>query len=287
MPKARAKILRRLGKVIPSTRRTTGMMFNLPPGVRALVGKRKATRQGNGAIAKFTKRAGPGEEVKTLDLLFTGLYNAVYTVDAVPLQQLNLNTGTGSVQCCNLVQQGPGISQRIGHKISMKSLRIRMNISAATGVNEPMPTNARIMILYDHNPDGAYIASNQILGNVTQANVIQVGQYSDNLNPNFFERMVVLMDKFITLPPYVANNVATTSVTAVTQENVFHIDEFVKLKDLETIYGNTTNGLATANPMTIAYVQTGALYIMTFGDNAAASQPWTLTGSMRLRFRDN
>lgn len=241
----------------------------------------------NAAIRKFTKRAGPGEEVKTLDLLFTGAYAAVYTPDAVPLQQLNTNNGTACVQALNLVQQGPGTSQRIGHKVSLKSLRLFLNIKNSNPIGQDGMTYVRVMVLYDHNPDGVYIATNQILSNITQANVVQNGQYTDSLNPNFFERMVVLMDKFICLPPYDATGDTHAYLTGPTYENTFLINEYVNLKNLETIYGNTSNGLATANPMTIAYVQTGALYILTLGDTAAGSQPWTLTGSARLRFRDN
>lgn len=240
----------------------------------------------NPAIKKFTKRAGMGEEVKTLDLNFTGAYNATYTQDVQPQQILNLNTGTGSVQMLNLIQQGAGIAQRIGHKVSLQSLRIRMNI-VANGVFNAQPTNGRIMILYDHNPDGSYVASNSILGNSIQSNSITTGLYSDNLNPNYFERMVVLMDKFISLPPYTNGSLSTSDTTGCTEICSFHIDEFIKLKDLESIYGNTSNGAATANPMTIAYIQTGAIYILTYGDTAAASAPWCLTGNCRLRFKDN
>lgn len=240
----------------------------------------------SGAMAKFTKRAGPGEEIKTLDLLFTGAAAAGYTPDTVPLQQLNMSTNTTSVQALNLVQQGPGTSQRIGHKISMKSARLRLTISSNGNTNASIQ-NGRVLVVYDHNPDGAYVATNQILSNITQANVVQNGIFTDSLNPNFYERMVVLMDKFITLPPFETGAINTTDLTGVTSESSFHIDEFVKLKDLETIYGNTANGLATANPMTIAYIQTGALYIIGYGDTAAGGSPWALNGSVRLRFRDN
>jgi len=59
------------------------------------------------------------------------------------------------------------------------------------------------------------------------------------------------------------------------------IDEYINLKDMETIF----NG--TANPLLIGNVQTGALIIATIGDVLAANQPYSLRGVARLRFRDN
>lgn len=244
-----------------------------------------ASRRTSGAIGKFTTKPGT-IETKTLDVLFTGAAAAAYTVDTVPLQTINVSSNTTCVQAVNLVQQGPGTSQRIGHKISMKSLRLRMSILPTGNVNAS-PTNGRVLLVYDHNPDGAYIATNQILANITQANVVQNGIFTDNLNPNFFDRMSVLMDEFITLPPFETGAITSTNTTGVTQESAFHIDRFISLKNLEVVFGNTTNGMATANPMTIAYVQTGALYIVGYGDTAAGAAPWVLTGSARLRFRDN
>lgn len=238
------------------------------------------------AIRKFTKK--PNQiEVKTLDVLFTGNYAAAYTVDTVPLQTLNTNNGTACVQALNLIQQGPGTSQRIGHKCSLKSLRIKGSWLVENAVNALQPYQVRMMVIYDHNPDGAYTASNQILGSITQANVVLNGIATDSMNPNFFERMVVLMDKWVTLPAYDAGAVASTSTTGPTTQEAFQVDEYVSLKNLEVVFGNTTNGMQTANPMTIAYIQSGALYIMTYGLNAAANCPFVFYGSARLRFRDN
>lgn len=243
-------------------------------------------RRSSGAISKFTKR--PNQiETKTMDLLFTGAYAAAYTPDTVPLQTLNTNNGTACVQALNLIQQGPGTSQRIGHKVSLKSLRLKGSWIVGNAVATLTPYQVRLMVIYDHNPDGAYTAANQILGSITQANVVSTGIASDSLNPNFFERMVVLMDKWITLPPYNAGALSTTSMNGPSDQVAFCVDEYVSLKNLEVVYGNTSNGLATANPMTIAYIQSGALYIVSYGLNAAASCPYQFYGSARLRFRDN
>lgn len=217
---------------------------------------------------------------------FTGAYNAVYTPDLQPCQVLNTNNGTACVQGLNMVQQGPGISQRIGHKVSLKSVRLRMGMRLDNAVAQPVNTKVRVMLLYDRSPSiasgaGAYKAMNNILGESLQANTIGSGTATSNLNPNYFDQIVVLMDKYITLTPFDNAPITATEITGPTDQTPFVIDEFIRLKDLETIY----NG--TANPLTIANITTGALLLATYGDTAAAAQPWTIFGSTRLRFRDN
>jgi hypothetical protein len=240
-----------------------------------------------GVYSKFASR-GKLPEIKTLDTLFTGAYAAVYTPDTVPCQVLNTNTGTACVQALNLIQQGAGISQRIGHKVSLKSLRLRLSMEPLNNVDNGWALKTRILVMYDRNPDGTYPAMNVILANITQANQTQAGTYLDNLNPNFFDRFVVLMDKFITLPVYdSAGVISNSNQVGPTNQEAFILDEYIKLKDLETIYGNTANNLQTANPMTIAYIQTGALLIMSMGGIAAINSPYCFTGTARLRYRDN
>lgn len=242
-------------------------------------------------MAKFSSNAyrRRAVEVKTCDFQFTGPYAAAYVVDTQPLQQLNTNSGTACVQALNLFQQGTGIAQRDGNKVSLKSLRLRLgfqNQGASPAVTQDNLSNVRIMVVYDRQPNGAagagaYPASNNILGESLQSNSIGTGTMYSNLNPNYFERMRVLMDKQITLPPSNLGGLPGTNVTGPTQLENFKLDEYINLKDLETLY----NG--TANPMTIAQITTGALYIVCYGDTAAATQPWTIIGTARLRFHDN
>lgn len=238
---------------------------------------------GPGVFGRYESRAyrRAALETKTLDLQFTGGPAGAYTADTQPCQMLNTNTGTACVQALNLCQQGTGIAQRDGNKISMKSLRVRFGIIAGNAVVAANPTNVRVLVLYDRQPNGAYPAINTILGESLQSNTIGTGTMYSNLNPNFFERFRVLMDKQITLQPFDGTAITSTSCTGPTDVCGFKLDEFILLKDLETLF----NG--TANPLTIAQITTGALYIATFGDTAAANQPWVMTGTTRLRFRDN
>jgi len=233
------------------------------------------------AVTKYSSSSfRRGEEIKTMDVLFIGNYAQAYTPDTVPLQQLNMNTGTASVQALNLIQQGAGISQRIGNKISLKSLRLRLSISTTTNNNDSI-TNGRVLLLYDRQPNTAYTASNSMLSSSRQDNTIVAGIWSDNINPNFFDRFVVLMDKKIVLPPDNTGSLTTNSTAGPTCISSFEIDEYINLKNLESQF----NG--TASPLTIAYINIGALLLVGYGDQAGGLDPWCLKGSARLRFRDN
>ena len=235
------------------------------------------------AVTKFSSSSfKKGQEIKTLDSRFIGAYSAgTYTPDTVPFQQLPMNTQTNVVQCLNLVQQGAGISQRIGNKISMKSLRLRFAF-VRTGVDALTSFSARIMVLYDRNPNGSYIASNSILSQSRSDNTIQAGFYLDNLNPNFFDRFAILSDELITTPTVAVAGVGNTLEQGPTGLKSFQYDKYIKLKNLETTY----NG--TASPLVMANVNIGALLILVFGEATAnTNDAWQMAGTARLRFRDN
>lgn len=245
--------------------------------------KRKMVHQPKNAITKFSSSYfKKGQEIKTLDSRFTGAYAAgVYTPDTVPFQNLPCNAGIATVQALNLVQQGAGVSQRIGNKISMKSLRLRF-IMARTAKDSVTAFSQRIMVLYDRNPNGTYIASNSILSQSRSDNTIQPGFFLDNLNPNFFDRFAVLSDDLITLPTIAGAGIGTTLEQGPSVPTAYHYDKFIKLKNLETTY----NG--TQSPLLIANVNIGALLILCYGEATAdTNDAWQLTGTARLRFRDN
>lgn len=219
------------------------------------------------------------QEIKTVDMRFYGTYNVgIYTPDLLVNPVLMLNT-SGSVQNIACIQQGAGVSQRIGNKIALKSLRIRL----ALGILEQdylSTSECRFMIVYDRQPNGTYPTIANILLQNYQDNTTVNGYWQSNININQIDRYVVLMDKMLTLPPY-NGTTTTTNMIGVTEQKCFMIDEFIKLKRLETCFSTSTN------PCTIANIQTGALYVITSGDIVPKSEPYCLEGTMRLRFYDN
>jgi len=223
-------------------------------------------------------------EIKTLDSTFSGNYTAgTYTPDTIqtsPYQMLPLNNGTATIQAVNLCQQGAGISQRVGNKISLKSLRLRFSL-VPTGEPQTVSTAQRILVIYDRQPSSTYPAVNTILSSINGGNVIVNGTWDDGINPNFMDRLVVLMDEKIQLPVY--NNPITNVISGYSSELCnFSIDRFVKLRDLDTTFSGSN---AT---MTVSLISTGALYLICYGQAGLdTADGWQLHGTARLRYRDN
>lgn len=216
-------------------------------------------------------------ELKTVDFTFSAAYvSANYVPDQQPFALLNLTTNSNNHQALNLVQQGTGIAQRIGNKICMRSLRMRLRF--VTGVDYGLSQNpyyVRLMLVYDRNPPGTYTATNTILGTAVQNNTIGAGTIDSSLNPNFYDRFVVLRDWQKCLP--------SLQESSSNQPNAdWIIDDFVNLKNLDTTFSGTSN------PMTISNISVGALILFAISDQIAGTDDQiAIEGNCRLRFHDN
>jgi len=245
-----------------------------------------SSKRNSPLYAKYVNRSyRKGPEIKTLDNNFTAGYNVgTYSPDqsqASTYYNLPINNNGNTVQCLNLCQQGAGISQRIGHKISLKSLRIRLSL-VPTGKTTTVQEHMRILIVYDRQPIGSYTNVTTLLGSVNGNNVISTGILTDSLNPSYYDRFVVLSDDFRSLPVLNTTSNVSSTTFGPTEDCSFLYDKFIKLNDLDTTY----NG--SGQPMAISNVATGALLIYVYSDAGGNStDPWMLNGSIRLRYVDN
>jgi len=181
----------------------------------------------------------------------------------------------GSVQLLNGVQTGAAFYNRIGSKIEMKSLHIRGDIYyALTSIQDVV----RILVVYDRQPNGATPPLTTILqdrdqsGNISQDGVCEI-------NLDFRERFQIVRDIEVFVPSAtVTAGVLTNGPQQVNDTKCFNINEFIKLRGLVTHYGST------ANPCTIANINTGALFVYFVG----ATQDSTVgfRGGFRLRYND-
>lgn len=220
------------------------------------------------------------QEIKTLDMTFSGNYNVgIYTQDQLNNPVIMINT-TGTIQNLACIQQGTAVSQRVGNKVALKSLRIRLALSILDQ-DYSSTSECRLMIVYDRQPNGTYPTIANMLQLIKQDGSTSNGNEVSSINVSQLDRYVVLMDKLISLPPYTTNNLSTTSMLGITQQSSYIIDEFIKLKRLETSFSTTSN------PSIISNVQTGALYVVSLGDIVPKSEPYCWAGNMRLRFYDN
>lgn len=179
---------------------------------------------------------------------------------------------TGSVTALNLVDEGTGVSQRVGRKICMKSVQLRGQIrpedALTTGANCTIPTHVRVMIIWDKQVNGVIATIAEILSAATSQSF---------MNLNNRERFVVLMDKAMLVGPQIMDTTATQSVAAVGVAGRI-INKYKKFpQSTFTIFDGTGAGIADIN--------TGGLYAVCIGDRAAGA---AAIGNLvaRIRYTD-
>lgn len=215
-------------------------------------------------------------QVKTVDMTFNAAVVRPYVPDLLAPTGIVMNT-TGTIQNLAAIQQGTAESQRVGNKVALKSLRLRLRLRNSGFLTDQISAG-RVMVIYDRQPNGVYPAISTILSTVNQAGTIIAGTLDSSINVNLLERFIVVMDKYLALQP--SNNALQPYNTGSTDQRNFQIDEFLKLKNLETAFSDTVS------PMTIAQVPTGALYLICLGNIVSGSEPFYWQGEVRLRFRD-
>ena len=244
-----------------------------PKSKKALPYKKRTMKKG--ITSKYSAKK--KREIKTVDILFVDAYVRDYIAQSFTKIPLN---DTAVLQNLVTVQQGAGISNRIGNKIALKSLRFRAALfPTGNGAGQVIPYQTRWVIVYDRQPNGVYPLVSDIFGDITVANAIGPGDYLSSINPTNFDRFIVLCDKMISMGQVLTGSSAGQGQTT---ETSMGIDEFIKLKGLETMFKSSTAG----SP--IADITTGALYLYVQADGMpSGSEDWCLDCKMRLRFYDN
>lgn len=270
------------------------------------------------SIKRYISNGKYGKEIKTADFVFSGQqFLTWYNVDADVDNYcgLPINSASKNIQAINLITQGPGIFQRMGDTIKLKSARIRLGLRNTTvdpsdtirfgtivsGKNDYTPnfmalqTTGRLMLIYDKFPSSQSTYP-QIVPNILSI-VAQDGTLVYNepetltfasLDVNSLERYTVLMDKILLFPglgPFTQADITDIVRQGPTSfKEPYLIDEFIKLRELKTIYNGTS---AHGKPITINYIVTGGLYIVSYGSNYPATEPYYWAGVVRVRFLDD
>lgn len=176
---------------------------------------------------------------------------AVYALDS-----------TGTVALLNGVAQGADFNQRIGRKITMRSVQIRGLI---TPQDASVSSNlGRIMIIYDTQPNGALPAITDVLN---------VASSTSMMNLNNRDRFKILMDEQVG-----CGAVETGATLAYAQApGVTSIQRWIRLNH-DVVFDGTTAAIGD--------IQTGSLFILTVGFQAA-NAGHNCNASLRMRFVDN
>lgn len=167
---------------------------------------------------------------------------------------------TGSVTLLNGVATGTDFTNRIGRKVCWKSVLIQ-------GFTQPQDTTVgetlgRIMLVYDTQPNGALPAITDVLLNNDPTSPMQL---------NNRDRFKIIWDKRVVNGVY-----NTTATMAVGDMTIREVRKYKKV-NLDTIF----DGITAA----IADVQSGSIFLLTIGNNAAANG-YNLRCTIRCRFVD-
>lgn len=188
-----------------------------------------------------------GPELKYIDNVVSGTF---YTT-AGPINQL-----------LNGVATGTDNTNRIGRKIVMKSIQMRLlihnSVSNLTSFLTDNQTTTRIAVVYDKQPDGSALNPQQVWNAVATST-----DPMECRNPNYLERFDVLIDETVTL-----NQAGCNSA---------HVIRYHKL-DLPTRYIGTGNSISD--------IESGSLYLCVFDDNTTGVHNSTCAGSIRINYSD-
>jgi len=215
---------------------------------------------------QIVRRSNVGPELKGVDSNVN---------DASVLATTNTNAG---IVVLNLVQQGNGSWNRVGKKITMKSVRIR-GIATSTTINNATQIQNNVMrmtVVYDKQPSsGAIPTFDQIFGNTAQDGA-ETSRFLDGLRFDNTGRFQVIKDQLVT------SDMAEFSGAAGLVEYDIPFDMFINLKGLDTIFSGQSN------PMTIADISTGALYFIARADSSTATTNLfsIKSSTTRLRYYD-
>lgn len=175
---------------------------------------------------------------------------------------------------------GAGIFNRIGNRITLKSLHIvgqvALSANAGAGVNEYL----RIMVVYDKMPNGTQPAYADIIADQDNLGVLVSSSWSNSRIDNR-DRFKILMDDRVDIP----SNSSTSGVISGAQEAVLdyknecNVNRFIRLNDMETMFKASVNGA-------LGDVAVGNIWIVTVGNVVAGSEGFKFVFNSRIRYTD-
>ncbi len=179
----------------------------------------------------------------------------------------------------NLIEPGNGSFNRIGRKTFAKSLRISghmvyiYNADPTTGDTTGVPV--RMVVVWDKQPSGTLPTFDVIFGRTSQDGT-EATSVLDNLRYDNMGRFQVLRDCKFEPKPMVGDGGGSANLCV----NPFLVDEFIDLKNRETVFSGDSD------PITIADISSGGLYVY-FRATGSTNQviDWAVSGTMSSRLR--
>lgn len=233
----------------------------------------KGLGQGGRARRKMAKRKRPLPNFTPSISLFTAPRRSIeYKQVDVPKASYPLNT-TGAVTLINGLDPGNFPYQFLGRKITLKSVALDWCLTFVRAIGNI--DQGRVAIIYDKQPNGILPAIADIFQDIDSTGATSTSAMS-GMNLNNGDRFRVICDRRLCLP--LINDTATTAIAFPSDKNDLAGNVFRKMS-MDTTFN--LNGDST-----ILSIDTGALYLVTFGDTTAGSEGFSLTAKTRVRFTD-
>lgn len=188
----------------------------------------------------------------------------------------------GNSTILNLIEAGPGSWNRIGRKVSLKSVRLKgtaaYTYAAAAGTGIVSASVLRMVVVWDKQSSSLSQPTYATIFGQTSPSGTETSEVFDSLRYDNTGRFQVLRDTRFTGNPMLQNTDGGSS-DAVTL--YFPFDEYIDLKGRRTVFSNDDT------PMSIDDISSGALYVYwraNVSDGTTSS--WSVSGNSfaRLRF---
>ena len=246
------------------------------------VRRRTTTRRYGQTYTARGRRAGAGgysiSRRPPLSRIQKGYYRGVgfYGVEKKFLDtdvQGSFLTGNGTiVPSLNIVPQGTNQSERIGRKIYIHNIRLRMTLTNTGTDFNNTDAIVRIILYIDHQANGAAATGDEILDNTIGPNLL------DNFrNLAQQERFTVLWDKTWNLNSTSSNNAAAGGLISPTNRQLFTKFSHTFKSPIPIEYSGVNGSLVeqTSNNIGLLYITNGA------------NTKYDVFGISRIRFMDN
>lgn len=185
-------------------------------------------------------------------------------------------TSTGTFTLLNGIVPGAAGYQRVGRKISMKSVSIRGMVYWSQAGATPGNDYLRCILFYDRQPNGAAPSVADLLTDTDNAGGTTSTSIAD-INISNADRFKILRDWYWDIPGPATGSPNYGDALSTQREVV--VKDFVPLKGMEVHFNAGTAG-------TIGDITTGSLYLLTIGLRSAADYQWAFRFKARVRYLD-
>lgn len=203
--------------------------------------------------------ARPGQELKAFDVAATT--TALDPPGGPPNFATNLN--------CPI--NGAELYQRIGRKTYGKSIHLR---GWFTNVATSLQDLARLIVYFDSQPNAGAPLIGDIIRDSNAAGAVSIFSEINLINRQRFQ---ILRDKQFNLPACTNTAGVLTNLAYPDTTGCLQVNEFIKLKGLETVFNSTNGG-------TVADISSGAIGFVVL--NESNNNAWDFIWGSRYRYYD-